>query len=48
MKLSESYEPLLPWFREAELRHGRTAVSYVIVVLRTMIDGRNASFSMDL
>jgi len=30
LKLSESYEPFLPWFREAELRHGRTAVSCAI------------------
>jgi len=26
LKLSETYEPLLPFFREAELRHGRTAM----------------------
>jgi Chlorophyll A-B binding protein len=26
LKLAETYEPLLPWFRESELRHGRTAM----------------------
>jgi hypothetical protein len=26
LKLSETYQPFLPWFRESELRHGRTAV----------------------
>jgi hypothetical protein len=26
LKLSETYEPLLPFFREAELKHGRTAM----------------------
>jgi hypothetical protein len=26
LKLADTYEPLLPWFRESELRHGRTAM----------------------
>ena len=26
LNLSKTYEPFLPWFREAELRHGRTAM----------------------
>lgn len=30
LKLSETYEPLLPWFRECELRHGRTAMLAVV------------------
>jgi Chlorophyll A-B binding protein len=30
LKLSETYEPLLPWFRESELRHGRTAMLAVV------------------
>jgi len=35
LKLSETYEPLLPWFREAELRHGRTAMLAVIGFIAT-------------
>jgi len=30
LKLSETYEPLLPFFREAELKHGRTAMLAVV------------------
>jgi hypothetical protein len=30
LKLSETYEPFLPFFREAELRHGRTAMLAVV------------------
>lgn len=30
LNLSETYEPLLPWFRESELRHGRTAMLAVV------------------
>lgn len=30
LKLGETYEPLLPWFRESELRHGRTAMLAVV------------------
>jgi len=35
LKLSETYEPLVPWFREAELRHGRTAMLAVIGFIAT-------------
>jgi len=30
LKLSETYQPFLPFFREAELRHGRTAMLAVL------------------
>lgn len=30
LSLSETYEPFLPWFRECELRHGRTAMLAVV------------------
>ena len=30
LKLSETYEPFVGWFREAELRHGRTAMLAVV------------------
>mmetsp|Transcript_20116 Transcript_20116/g.29094 ORF Transcript_20116/g.29094 Transcript_20116/m.29094 type:complete len:199 (-) Transcript_20116:199-795(-) len=30
LKLSETYEPFVGWFREAELRHGRTAMLAVM------------------
>ena len=30
LKLSETYAPLLPWFRETELRHARTAMLAVV------------------
>ena len=35
MKLSETYEPFLPWFRESELRHGRTAMLAVLGFIAT-------------
>lgn len=30
LKLSETYAPLLPWFRESEIKHGRTAMLAVV------------------
>lgn len=30
LNLSETYAPFLPWFRESELRHGRTAMLAVV------------------
>ena len=30
LNLGETYEPLLPWFRESELRHCRTAMLAVV------------------
>jgi hypothetical protein len=30
LKLSETYSPLVPFFRESELRHGRTAMLAVV------------------
>lgn len=30
LKLGTTYEPLLPWFRECEIRHGRTAMLAVL------------------
>jgi hypothetical protein len=30
LNLAETYEPLLPWFRESELRHARTAMLAVV------------------
>jgi hypothetical protein len=30
LNLSETYAPLLPWFRESELRHARTAMLAVV------------------
>jgi hypothetical protein len=30
LNLSETYAPLMPWFRESELRHGRTAMLAVL------------------
>ena len=30
LKLSETYEPLVPWFRESEIKHGRTAMLAVV------------------
>lgn len=30
LNLADTYEPLLPWFRESELRHGRTAMLAVV------------------
>jgi light-harvesting complex I chlorophyll a/b binding protein 1 len=35
LKLSETYEPFLPWFRESELRHGRTAMLAVMGFIAT-------------
>jgi len=35
LNLATSYEPLVPWFREAELRHGRTAMVAVIGFIAT-------------
>jgi len=30
LQLGETYSPLLPWFRESEIRHGRTAMLAVV------------------
>jgi len=30
LKLSETYAPLMPWFKESEIRHGRTAMLAVV------------------
>lgn len=30
LNLADTYEPLLPWFRESELKHGRTAMLAVV------------------
>ena len=35
LKLSETYSPLVPFFREAELRHGRTAMIAVVGFITT-------------
>jgi hypothetical protein len=35
LKLSETYEPLVPFFREAEIRHGRTAMLAVVGFIAT-------------
>mmetsp|Transcript_32178 Transcript_32178/g.78186 ORF Transcript_32178/g.78186 Transcript_32178/m.78186 type:complete len:199 (+) Transcript_32178:74-670(+) len=35
LKLSETYSPFLPWFRECELRHGRTAMIAVVGFIAT-------------
>lgn len=35
LNLSETYEPLVPFFREAELRHGRTAMLAVVGFIAT-------------
>lgn len=35
LNLSDSYPPLVPWFREAELRHGRTAMLAVLGFIAT-------------
>jgi Chlorophyll A-B binding protein len=35
LKLSETYEPFVGWFRESELRHGRTAMLAVMGFIAT-------------
>lgn len=35
LKLSETYEPFMPWFRESEIRHGRTAMLAVVGFIAT-------------
>lgn len=35
LKLSENYPPLVPWFRESEIRHGRTAMLAVMGFIAT-------------
>jgi len=35
LRLSETYSPLVPFFREAELRHGRTAMLAVVGFITT-------------
>lgn len=35
LKLSETYSPFVPFFREAELRHGRTAMLAVLGLIWT-------------
>lgn len=35
LNLAESYPPLVPWFRECELRHGRTAMLAVMGFIAT-------------
>lgn len=35
LKLSETYEPLLPWLKESEIRHGRTAMLAVVGFIAT-------------
>lgn len=35
LKLSETYSPFVPWFRETELRHGRTAMIAVLGFIAT-------------
>jgi len=35
LKLSETYEPFMPWFRECEIRHGRTAMLAVVGFIAT-------------
>ena len=32
LRLADTYEPLLPWFRESELRHGRKYGSWTMHV----------------
>lgn len=34
-QLAETYEPLLPWFKESEIRHGRTAMLAVVGFIAT-------------
>jgi len=35
LNLAESYPPFVPWFRECELRHGRTAMLAVMGFIAT-------------
>lgn len=35
LKLADTYEPLLPWFKESEIRHGRTAMIAVVGFIAT-------------
>jgi Chlorophyll A-B binding protein len=35
LNLAETYEPFLPWFRESEIRHGRTAMLAVVGFIAT-------------
>ena len=35
LKLSETYSPFMPWFRECEIRHGRTAMLAVVGFITT-------------
>lgn len=35
LNLAESYKPFLPWFREAEIKHGRTAMLAVMGFIAT-------------
>eukprot|EP00429_Kryptoperidinium_foliaceum_P098431 CAMPEP_0176238242 /NCGR_PEP_ID=MMETSP0121_2-20121125/28263_1 /TAXON_ID=160619 /ORGANISM="Kryptoperidinium foliaceum, Strain CCMP 1326" /LENGTH=197 /DNA_ID=CAMNT_0017577709 /DNA_START=1 /DNA_END=594 /DNA_ORIENTATION=- len=35
LKLAETYEPFLPWFKECEIRHGRTAMLAVVGFIAT-------------
>jgi hypothetical protein len=35
LKLGETYSPFLPWFRECEIRHGRTAMLAVVGFIAT-------------
>lgn len=46
--MSETYEPFLPWFREAEIKNGRTAMLAVVGFIATdfvRIPGDMYSFS---
>lgn len=35
LNLAETYSPFLPWFRECEIRHGRTAMLAVVGFIAT-------------
>jgi Chlorophyll A-B binding protein len=48
LNLADTYEPLLPWFKESEIRHGRTAMLAVVGFIATdfvRIPGDMYSFS---
>ncbi|CAB9501154.1 Fucoxanthin-chlorophyll a-c binding protein [Seminavis robusta] len=48
LKLSESYEPMLPFFREAELRHGRTAmIACVGMIVQDIVRLPGDAFSFE-